>query len=97
MEVMVILTWKSKFEVNSKNFIIFIIFSIFFSDYNEFLEDLEEDPDMRQNVNIFKDAKKQTPQIAVDTDDMADSALPEITLEEMLDDLVIGDVEMGEA
>lgn len=50
---------------------------------------------MRQNVNIFKDAKKQT--IAVDTDDMEDSNLPQITLEEMLDDLVIDDVEMGDA
>lgn len=68
------------------------------NDYNEFLEDLEEDPDMRQNVNIFKDSKKQSQQIAVDTDDMADSALPQITLEEMLDDLVIdNDVEMDDA
>lgn len=50
---------------------------------------------MRQNVNIFKDARKQV--IAVDTDDMADSNLPQITLEEMLDDLVIDDVEMGDA
>lgn len=67
----------------------------FFSDYNEFLEELEEDPEMRQNVNIFKDAKKQA--IPVDTDDMADPMLPQITLEEMLDDLVIEDVEMGDA
>lgn len=64
-----------------------------FSEYNEFLEDLEEDPAMRQNINIFKDSSKQ---IAVDSSDQLDTAIPHITLEEMLDDLVIDDVEMGE-
>ncbi|CAO1433429.1 unnamed protein product [Diamesa serratosioi] len=60
------------------------------NDYNEFLDDLEEDPTMRQNINIFKDTKKQK-HLPVDTDDMLDPSLPVITLEEMLDDLVIGD------
>lgn len=64
------------------------------NDYNEFLEDLEEDPDMRQNVNIFKDNRKQIP---VDVNDMPDPSLPRITLEEMLDDLVLDDVEMAES
>lgn len=50
---------------------------------------------MRQRVNIFKDAKKQ--QIAVDVNDMADPSLPQVTLEEMLDDLVLDDVEMVDA
>lgn len=59
------------------------------------MDDLEEDPDMRQHVNIFKDAKKQ--QIAVDVNDMVDPSAPQITLEEMLDDLVLDDVEMAEA
>lgn len=81
------------------NSVIYILFSQLkiycFSDYNEFLEDLEEDPDMRQNVNIFKDSRKQA--LPVDTNDMADDMLPQITLEEMLDDLVIDDVEMGDA
>lgn len=67
----------------------------FFSDYNEFLDDLEEDPEMRQHINIFKDAKKQ--QIAVDVNDMVDPSAPQITLEEMLDDLVLCDVEMADA
>lgn len=63
-----------------------------FSDYNEFLDDLEEDPTMRQHINIFKDTKKQNHhQLPVDTDDMIDPSLPVITLEEMLDDLVIGE------
>lgn len=49
---------------------------------------------MRQNINIFKDTKKVMP---VDTNDMLDPSLPVITLEEMLDDLVLDDVEMGDA
>jgi nonsense-mediated mRNA decay protein 3 len=50
---------------------------------------------MRQHINIFKDSKKQ--HMAVDTNDMADPSVPQITLEEMLDDLVIDDVEMADA
>lgn len=50
---------------------------------------------MRQRVNIYKDSKKQ--QMPVDTDDMDDPGAPQITLEEMLDDLQISnDVEMSE-
>ncbi|CAG9134654.1 unnamed protein product [Plutella xylostella] len=60
-------------------------------DYNDFLDDLEEDPDLRQNINIYKDANK----LAVDTDEL-DPAAPRITLAEMLDDLNIEDVEMSE-
>ncbi|KAI4459685.1 nonsense-mediated mrna decay protein 3 [Holotrichia oblita] len=62
-------------------------------DYNEFLDDLEEDPTLRQNVNIFKDMSKQMP---VDAYDTIDPDAPHITLDEMLDDLVIDDVEMAE-
>ena len=62
-------------------------------DYREFLEDLEEDPDYRQQVNIYKDSTK--PQMPVDVNDM-DPSIPRITLEEMLDDLVLDDVEMAE-
>jgi len=63
------------------------------NDYNEFLDELEEDPELRQNINIFKDSSKQ---IAVDTYDDADPNAPHITLEEMLDELTIEDVEMAE-
>lgn len=63
------------------------------SDFNEFLDDLEEDPALRQNINIFRDASKQIP---VDSNDVQDETAPHITLEEMLDDLVIDDVEMGD-
>lgn len=69
------------------------IFFHFFRDYNEFLNDLEEDPDLRQNVNIFKDRSKAIP---VDINDGIDASVPQITLEEMLDDLVLDDDEMGE-
>lgn len=72
-------------------------FSFSFSDYNEFLEDLEEDEDMRNKINIYKDSRKQKLQIPVDTDDMDDPSMPQITLEEMLDDLVIDDVDMADA
>jgi nonsense-mediated mRNA decay protein 3 len=71
------------------------LFQYSFSDYNEFLDDLEEDPDMRTKVNIYKDSKKL--QIPVDVNDMVDPSAPQITLEEMLDDLVLDDVEMADA
>jgi len=63
------------------------------NDYNEFLEDLEEDPELRQNVNIFKDNRKTLPPVDSTETDYAN--MPQITLEEMLDDLVL-DVEMKE-
>lgn len=63
------------------------------NDYNEFLEDLEEDPELRQNINIFKDSSKQ---IAVDVNELEHAGIPRITLEEMLDDLVLDDDEMGD-
>ncbi|CAB0033576.1 unnamed protein product [Trichogramma brassicae] len=62
------------------------------NDYNEFLDELEEDPEMRSNINIYKDKNKIIP---VDTS-CIDPYMPQITLEEMLDDLVIEDVDMTE-
>ncbi|XP_011505275.1 PREDICTED: 60S ribosomal export protein NMD3 [Ceratosolen solmsi marchali] len=78
--------WKLKhlnenMDINSEN-----------NDYNEFLDELEEDPELRANINIFRDNQKQ---INNDTS-CDDSTLPQITLEEMLDDLVITDSEMIE-
>lgn len=60
------------------------------------MDDLEDDPEMRQRVNIYKDNRKQQ-QIPVDENDMDDPCAPQITLEEMLDDLVLDDVEMADA
>ncbi|EZA53026.1 hypothetical protein DMN91_002939 [Ooceraea biroi] len=62
------------------------------NEYNDFLDELEEDPEFRQNVNIFRDSSK----IPVDTDEI-DPTVPRITLAEMLDDLAIEDVEMGDS
>ncbi|XP_071144460.1 60S ribosomal export protein NMD3-like [Mytilus edulis] len=54
-------------------------------DYTDFLEDLEEDEAFRKNVDIYKDADK----LAVDADDTDDEECPQISLQEMLDDLHI--------
>lgn len=64
-----------------------------FRDYEEFLGDLEEDPGLRQNINIFRDSSKVIP---VDVNDMEDATAPQITLDEMLDDMQIEDAEMLE-
>ncbi|XP_034256825.1 60S ribosomal export protein NMD3 [Thrips palmi] len=63
-------------------------------DYHEFLDDLEEDPLLRQNVNIYKDPKNIN--MPVDADDADDPDAPGITLDEMLDDLQIEDDPMDE-
>uniref|UniRef100_A0A1B6I271 60S ribosomal export protein NMD3 n=1 Tax=Homalodisca liturata TaxID=320908 RepID=A0A1B6I271_9HEMI len=66
-------------------------------DYEEFLAELEEEPATRQQINIYKDPLKfKQPPIAVDADDQADPSVPDITLEEMLDDLTIDDADMAE-
>lgn len=57
-------------------------------EFMDFLEDLEEDPVLRQNVNIYADKEKMDSMMAVDTDELEDDA-PKITLQEMLEDLVI--------
>lgn len=60
-------------------------------DFNDFMEDLEEDPISRINVNIYKDTDKMANMMAIDTDEVDDDALPQVTLQEMLDDLAIAD------
>lgn len=78
--------WKLKHLTDENN-----AFHIDERDYVEFLDDLEEDPNLRQHVNIFKDKQKVIP---VDANDIFDPNVPHVTLEEMLDDLQIDDVEM---
>lgn len=68
-------------------------------DYCEFLEELEEDPELRQRVNIWRTRTSQQPhqeQVAVDSSCELDPSMPRITLEEMLDDLQLDDVDMEE-
>ncbi|KFM68812.1 60S ribosomal export protein NMD3, partial [Stegodyphus mimosarum] len=60
-------------------------------DYVDFLEDLEEDVEYRQNVNIYKDPTK----LAVDSTEVNDDA-PQITLQDMLDDLNLNADATGE-
>ena len=65
------------------------------NEYVGFMEDIEEDPAMRQFINIYKDKERNVP---VDEDDDAAEDLPQVTLAEMLDDLDIGMVDAtGEA
>ena len=52
------------------------------------LQDLEEDPELRTNVNIYRDPNKAT---AVDDSELSeeDDGAPRITLAEMLDEMTI--------
>jgi len=60
-------------------------------EYEDFAADLEEDPMLRQNVNIYLDKNR----IPV-TEEEDDGDCPQITLAEMMDDLEIGDDATGE-
>ncbi|KAI8326046.1 NMD3-domain-containing protein [Martensiomyces pterosporus] len=61
------------------------------ADFENFLRDLEEDPELRQSINLYKDASAAgAPQPADMESDMGDDdELPEVPLEELLDDLKI--------
>ncbi|GFR91110.1 60S ribosomal export protein NMD3 [Elysia marginata] len=59
-------------------------------DYNDFLDDLEEDQAIRENVNIYKDPTKLS--VEEDTDD---EGAPQISLQEMLEDLHISEDATG--
>lgn len=62
-------------------------------EYLDFLEDLEEDPKAREHVNIYKDPKKM---ISVEADESDNENMPQISLQEMLDDLHIRDEPMDD-
>ncbi|KAK5968663.1 hypothetical protein GCK32_022519 [Trichostrongylus colubriformis] len=57
---------------------------------SRFMEDVEEDPFLREKINIYKDEERVNQ--AVDSDDEAIPDAP--TLAEMLDDLNFEDSEM---
>lgn len=61
-------------------------------DFTDFLEDLEEDAELRRNVNIYVDKTKT----AVDLDDTDDEGVPRISLQEMMEEMNIEDEEMKE-
>lgn len=59
------------------------------------MDDIEEDPKLREKINIYR--KKHTQQISISTMEEDDEIENGPTLEEMLEDLDIGDVEMRDA
>ena len=64
-------------------------------EYEAFLEDLEEDPELRQNVNVYRDQRKMA--AARDgTESESGDDFPQISLAEMLDELALGDASGGE-
>jgi nonsense-mediated mRNA decay protein 3 len=54
-------------------------------EYLDFMEDLEEDPKLREHMNIYKDPKK----ISVEAEESDNECAPQISLQEMLDDFHI--------
>uniref|UniRef100_A0A7I4XZP2 60S ribosomal export protein NMD3 n=1 Tax=Haemonchus contortus TaxID=6289 RepID=A0A7I4XZP2_HAECO len=62
-------------------------------EFQRFMEDVEEDPYLREKINIYKDEER-----IKQVDESDDEAIPDApTLAEMLDDLNIEDSEMQEA
>jgi nonsense-mediated mRNA decay protein 3 len=51
-------------------------------DQELFLQDLEEDPEMRSQINLYRDADYDT----VSESDVEDEGFPEVRVEELLDD-----------
>ena len=58
-------------------------------EYQHFLEDLEEDSELRKNVNIYKDKRKMDALVDGAEDNEGSKDCPQISLAEMLDDLVL--------
>jgi nonsense-mediated mRNA decay protein 3 len=61
------------------------------NDMELFMRDIEEDPEFRSTINIFKSANNNAAPVATEamTDDELDDELPEIALEEMMDEMNI--------
>jgi len=61
--------------------------------YEEFLRDLEEDPEMRSQINLYKAAEPQESMQTDGTDIEEDDEFPDVAIDELLDmveDLTIG-------
>ncbi|KAA0200369.1 hypothetical protein HAZT_HAZT009828, partial [Hyalella azteca] len=56
-------------------------------DYIDFLDDLEEDPVLRKNVNVYRKDEGMPSDSVVDDDDDLDPEAPTISVQEMLDEL----------
>ncbi|GAA5825705.1 hypothetical protein JCM11251_000343 [Rhodosporidiobolus azoricus] len=58
------------------------------ADYERFLQDLEEDPEMRENVNLFKkDTAEVQNTMDEDTDVEEEEDFPEINVDDLLEDV----------
>ncbi|KAJ2256437.1 ribosome-binding protein [Coemansia sp. RSA 455] len=60
------------------------------ADFETFLRDLEEDPELRQSINLYKDSSAVKRPVTDMDDDYEDEEAPEVPLEELLEDLTIG-------
>lgn len=61
------------------------------SEYEEFLKDLEEYPDMRFNISLYRNKEYQPSEMASVTD--GENDVPSVPLEELLADLDLSDDE----
>jgi hypothetical protein len=77
--------WNSTYPFSSPN----SHYSLFFK---EFMDDIGKDPKLREKINIYKETRVAHPSISMEEDEVENGP----TLEEMLDDLDIEDVEMSE-
>jgi hypothetical protein len=60
-------------------------------DVERFLEEIEEDAEMRSHINLYRKPSASF----VSAGDVSDSELPQVPLEELLDDLCIADTLPG--
>ena len=66
--------------------------TVYDDEYEQFLQDLEEDPEMRGQINLFKDTQVLAERGADDASasDCDDDDFPDVGLEELLDELTLG-------
>jgi len=60
------------------------------NDYNRFIEDLEEDPEMRSHINLYKVPNSEQiyrENVTATTGEMVDDDAPEVGLDELIDDM----------
>ena len=61
-------------------------------DYESFLRDLEENPDMRQRINLYKRSKTMLTETNLPSEiDSSNEDYPDVPIEELLDDLQLDD------
>ncbi|CAG8747792.1 1961_t:CDS:2, partial [Racocetra persica] len=60
-------------------------------DYEMFLRDLEEDSELRQNINLYKASDTMDIDTIVEENNDEEDDFPEVKLEELLDDLTLND------